>query len=449
MSASTTSPAQASPAGSVSPGVAPPHPPRPARRWPTALSALEVPAYRRFLGAQFVGSTGLWVQRIAQDWLILEITGSAAAVGLVVMLQFAPMLLLGLYGGVLADRFPKRKLLMVGQATAAALSALLGVLALTGTVQAWHVYAIAVCLGLVTVIDQPSRQAFVSELVGPKHLRNAVSLNSSVFQFSGLLGPALSGVLIHAVGQGLSFLINALACVIVTFVLSTARASHAVPPRPRMKGQLVDGLRYIRRTPTVAWAIGLVALAGLFGFNMPVILAAFADQDFHAGVQGYSLFTSLQAVGALLGALAAARRTERTRMRTLTIALGGVGVFSLLLSVVHNYVLFCAILIAHGFCALTFLIGANSLVQLTTAPEVRGRVMSVYTMMLFGGQAIASPLLGRFTDALGPRVAILTCGVAIAVLVTVLAALIGRQSHLGLRVRRQRGHAPRLRIIHT
>lgn len=409
-----------------------------------------MPAYRRFLTAQFVGSTGLWVQRIAQDWLILEITGSAAAVGLVVMLQFAPILLLGLYGGVLADRFPKRRLLMIGQGAAAGLSALLGVLALTGVVQAWHVYAIAVCLGLVTVIDQPSRQAFVSELVGAKHLRNAVSLNSSVFQFSGLLGPALSGVLIHAVGQGWSFLINAVACLIVTVVLWTARASHVVPPRPRTKGQLIGGLRYIKATPTVAWAIALVALAGLFGFNMPVILAAFADSDFHAGVQGYSMFSSLQAVGALLGALVAARRTERTRMRTLTAALVGVGVASLLLAAVHHYVLFCLVLIAHGFCALTFLIGANSLVQLTTAPHVRGRVMSVYTMMLFGGQAIASPLLGHFTDLVGPRVAILTCGAAIAALVAVLAALMARQSHLGLRVGRARGQrTPRVRIVHV
>ena len=182
------------------------------RRWPRTLAALSVPNYRLFLSSQVVATTGLWMQRIAQDWLVLELTGSVTAVGVAVALQFLPVLLFGLLGGVIADRYPKRRILIITQSVAAALALILGTLALTGTVQAWHVYVVAAALGFVTVVDNPTRQVFVSELVGPRHMQNAVSLNSSVFQFGALVGPALSGLLIAAVGQGWSFLINAAAC---------------------------------------------------------------------------------------------------------------------------------------------------------------------------------------------------------------------------------------------
>src|ERR1700712_4948016 len=185
-----------------------PSPPPPRRRLPQSFAALEVRNYRIFLSGQVVATTGLWMQRIAQDWLVLELTGKATAVGVAVALQFAPVLFFGLLGGVVADRFPKRRILLVTQSVAATLALTLGLLSLTHTIQAWHVFVIACLLGFVTVVDNPTRQGFVSELVGPKHIRNAVSLNSSVFQFGALLGPALSGLLISAVGQGWSFLIN-------------------------------------------------------------------------------------------------------------------------------------------------------------------------------------------------------------------------------------------------
>lgn len=412
---------------------------------PASLSSLSQPAYRRFLPAQFIGSTGVWMQRIAQDWLILELTGSAAAVGLVVAMQFAPVLLLSLWAGVIVDRFPKRTLLVITQSTAAAMALLLGTLTLTGVVQAWMVFSIALVLGLVTVVDGPARQSMVADIVGPTHIRNAVSLNSSVFQFSGIIGPALSGTLVHAVGQGWSFLLNGAACAAVATIIFSIRptsATIAAPGERRPNGGLRAGLAYIRRTKEVFWAIGLVALAGLFAFNLPVLLAAMADTEFRTGVSGYSLLTTLNAVGALGGGIWSARRTSTSRLRGLAAGLGMLGLLYALMALVPGQPLFAVLLVAAGFCALMFLIGANSMVQLTAAPEYRGRVMSVYIMVLLGGQSIAGPLIGRFSDAHGPRSAMLLCGIAIVALSAALALLIARQAHLriglqqGRRVRR-------------
>lgn len=259
--------------------------PIPGRQWPHALAALSVRNYRLYLSAQSISTTGLWMQRIAQDWLVLELSGSVAAVGVAVALQFLPVLIFGLIGGVLADRYRKRTLLMVTQTTAALLAALLGLLALTGTVQVWHVYVIATLLGFVTVVDSPTRQTFVAELVGDRHVRNAVSSNFSVFQLGALIGPALSGVLIHSVGQGWSFLINAASCLVVVTMLAIIRPQPGTYTNPeRAPGQLAAGLRYLRAVSEISWTIVLVATMGIFGLNMPVILAAFASSEFATGV---------------------------------------------------------------------------------------------------------------------------------------------------------------------
>ena len=266
--------------------------PIPGRQWPHALAALTVRNYRLYLSAQAISTIGLWMQRIAQDWLVLELSGSVAAVGVAVALQFLPVLMFGLVGGVLADRYPKRGLLILTQTTAATLATLLGLLALTGTAQVWHVYLIATLLGFVTAVDNPTRQAFVAELVGDRHVRNAVSLNSSVFQFGALVGPALSGVLIHAVGQGWSFLINAASCLVVVIMLGVIRLQPGTVTVPEQnQGQLRAGLRYLREVSEISWTIVLVAVMGILGLNMPVILAAFANSEFATGVGGYSLFT--------------------------------------------------------------------------------------------------------------------------------------------------------------
>lgn len=402
---------------------------------------MEVGNYRLYLSSQIVATTGLWMQRIAQDWLVLELTGSITAVGIAVALQFLPVLLFGLVGGVIADRYPKRLILMVTQSTAALLALTLGVLALTGTVQPWHVYLVAFGLGLVTAVDNPTRQVFVSELVGARHIGNAVSLNSSVFQFGALVGPALSGLLIHAVGQGWSFLINAVACLLVVTMLVIIRVPAAVRgPVRRVRGQLTEGLRYIGHTSEVGWTIALVATMGVLGLNMPVILAAYADQEFRAGIGGYSLFASLTAVGALLGAILSARRTSIVRLRVLVGVLAGLAGVLMLASVIPYLWLFGVVLVACGFLTLSFLTGANSLVQMSSAADVRGRVMSVYVLVLLGGQAVGGPAVGWLIDHFGARPTVFLCGGLLALVALASAAAMARQSHLTLEMDLQHRH---------
>ncbi|GAA3550416.1 MFS transporter [Microlunatus spumicola] len=388
--------------------------------------------YRLYLTSQMVATTGLWMQRIAQDWLVLELTGSVTAVGVAVALQFLPMLMFGLFGGVVADRFPKRTILIVTQSTLAAVATTLGVLALTGAVEAWHVYVLAFVLGMVTVVDNPTRQVFVSELVGQAHIRNAVSLNSSVFQLGALVGPAVSGALIHAVGQGWSFLINAASCLVVVIMVAVIRP-RPVPAHERAtggRGELREALRYIGRTSEVGWSIALAATIGLFGLNMPVILAAFADHVFSTGVRGYSLFNSLSAVGALAGAILSARRQSVPRLRALTSNLVLLGGGLMLAAFAPSVWVFGAALVAVGFCTLQFLTGANSLVQTTAAPALRGRVMGVYLLVLLGGQALGGPCVGWLIDHYGARASMFGCGTLVA-LVSVAAGLVmARRSHL-------------------
>ncbi len=415
------------------------------------MAALAVPNYRLYLSSQVVATTGLWMQRIAQDWLVLELTGSVTAVGVAVALQFLPVLLFGLLGGVVADRYPKRLILMVTQSVLAALALTLGALALSGAVQAWHVYLVAAALGFVTVVDNPTRQVFVSELVGPRHIQNAVSLNSSVFQFGALIGPALSGLLIQAVGQGWSFLINAASCLLVVLMLIILRTNGApVAVAARAKGQLRAGLHYIKHTSEVAWSIVLVATVGVFGLNLPVILAAFADDEFRIGIGGYSLFNSLTALGALTGAILSARRTQTLRLRTLVSILTGFGGALMLASLAPFSWLFGAVLVAVGLLTLLFLTGANALVQTSSAPSVRGRVMSVYILVLLGGQAIGGPTVGWLIDHFGARPSMFLCGGVVALMAVTSGMAMARQSHLHLEMdlHRSSGRSP-LHIVHS
>ena len=372
------------------------------------------------------------MQRIAQDWLVLELTGSVTAVGVAVALQFLPVLMFGLFGGVVADRFPKRTILIITQSTLALVATTLGVLALTGAVQPWHVYVLAFVLGLVTVVDNPTRQVYVSELVGQAHIRNAVSLNSSVFQLGALVGPAVSGALIHAVGQGWSFLINAASCLVVVIMVAVIR-SRPAPAAVRSAGSggdLREALRSIGRTSEVAWTIALAATIGLFGLNMPVILAAFADHVFTTGVRGYSLFSSLTAVGALVGAVLSARRRSLPRVRALTSNLVLLGGTLMVAAFAPSAWVFGSVLVAVGLCTLLFLTGANALVQTTTAPALRGRVMGVYLLVLLGGQAVGGPCVGWLIDHYGARASMFGCGVLVALVSVVVGLVIARRSHL-------------------
>lgn len=402
--------------------------------WRHTFLALSVPNFRIYTGAHFIGSTAVWIQRIAQDWLVLQLTGSVVAVGVTVALQFAPMLFFGLYGGVLADRYPKRRLLVLAQSTAAVLSATLGILTLSGAVQAWHIFGIAFLLGFVTVIDNPTRQAFVNEVVGPVHLRNAISINATVFQLGALIGPAISGALILAVGSGPAFLINAAACAVaVTGILSmNGSRLHPVQPLPRAKGQLAEGLRYALAKPAIAWSLLLIAIASMFAFNTAVVFADYADTVFDAGAGGYGLFNSMAAIGAVLGAVSSTRRSS-LRLRTVVGGAMVYGCFEILAGLMPAQALFAMTLVGVGLGNLLFVTAANALIQSSSNAAVRGRIMSIYVLVLLGFQTLGAPLVGALCDALGASTTFVVMGATIVVGACAVSVVVAARAEMGLR----------------
>jgi MFS family permease len=410
--------------------------------WRHTLIALSVPNFRLFTATNLVAMTAGWMQRIAQDWLVLQLTGSVAQVGITVACQFAPMLLFGLLGGVLVDRFSKRALMMITQGSFAVLSALLAVLTLTGVVQAWHIWAIAFLVGMVTVIDNPARQVFVTEIVGHEHLRNAISVNSSVFQLGGMIGPALSGALLVAVGAGWSFGVNAIACVAVVVTLGFLKVSelHRTPPAPRGKGQLVEGLRYAVRKPTIIVPVILVAFFSVFALTMPVLLSAFASEVYDVGAGGYGVFNSAVAIGALVGALLSTRRAT-VRLRTIVGGVFWTGILLVVSGSIPAIAPFTVALVAVGMSQLLFQTASNSLVQLSSNVAIRGRVMSLYVLVLLGGQAIGGPLMGQIVDHFGAHVGMVVAGGVPAAAAAVVGLVLARRGGLHLAVR-MRHHMP-------
>ncbi|MEU6552972.1 MFS transporter [Streptomyces sp. NPDC046915] len=421
-------------------------PPAP-RRKSSMFSSLKIRNYRLFFIGQVVSNTGTWMQRIAQDWLVLSLTGSSAAVGITTALQFLPMLLFGLYGGVLVDRLPKRPTLLVTQASMAVTGLALAALTLTGQVQVWHVYLAAFAVGLATVVDNPARQSFVSEMVGPEQLQNAVSLNSANFQSARLVGPAVAGVMITGVGTGWAFLFNGLSFVapIAGLLLMRARELHVVDRAPRGKGQLREGLRYVAGRPDLIWPIVLVGFIGTFGFNFPVWLSAYADDVFHAGAGAYSLFNTLMAVGSLFGALLAARRGT-ARLRVLIAAAAAFGALEIVAALAPSYWLFALLMIPIGIAGLTVNVTANTAVQMATDPAMRGRVMALFMMVFMGGTPLGAPVVGWITDTYGPRVGFVLGGVVSAAAAVTIGLVLARIGGLRLSVAWHHGH-PRLRFV--
>lgn len=406
------------------------------------FSSLKIRNYRLFFIGQVVSNTGTWMQRIAQDWLVLSLTGSSAAVGITTALQFLPMLLFGLYGGVLVDRLPKRPTLLVTQSAMALTGLALAFLTLSGHVQVWHVYVAAFAVGLATVVDNPARQSFVSEMVGPEQLQNAVSLNSANFQSARLVGPAVAGVLITGVGTGWAFLFNGLSFVapLASLLLMRNRDLKAVAKRaPRGKGQLREGLRYVAGRPDLIWPIVLVGFIGTFGFNFPVWLSAYADDIFHAGAGAYSLFNTLMAVGSLIGALLAARRGT-TRLRVLIAAAAAFGLLEVVAAVAPSYWLFALLMIPIGIAGLTVNVTANTAVQMGTDPAMRGRVMALFMMVFMGGTPVGAPIVGWITDAYGPRVSFALGGVIAAAAAATIGVILARIGDLRLSFDWNHGH---------
>ncbi|NUR82499.1 MAG: MFS transporter, partial [Nonomuraea sp.] len=398
--------------------------------------SLHVRNYRMFLSGTAVSNVGTWLQRTAQDWLVLDLThGSAAALGTATALQFLPMLLFGLFGGVLADRYPKRPILIAAQSLMALLALTIGVLTVTGVAQVWHVYLMAFTLGLISCVEVPTRQAFVVEMVGRKDLSNAIALNSSTFNLARVVGPAVAGVLIYVLGgTGPLFLINGLTftAVITSLVFMRRSELNTVAPIPRAKGQLREGLRYVIEREELLMPILLIAFVSMFSQSFSMSIALMAREVFKAGASSFGLASSMFALGALGGALLAARRAKPSR-RMLILGALGFGLFQVATAVAPFYPAYLLLLVPTGIALITINTAANASVQLATSPDMRGRVMGIYMLVFTGGAPLGAPLIGWLSELGGPRTGVLISGLLVLV-GTGLAVLLSRA--IGARVTR-------------
>ncbi|MBS0219441.1 MAG: MFS transporter [Proteobacteria bacterium] len=369
------------------------------------LRSLRIFNYRVWAAGALVSNIGTWVQRTAQDWLVLTVLTehSALAVGIVMALQFGPQLLMLPWTGVAADYFNRRKLLMATQATMSALAFALGLLTVTGLVQLWHVYVFAFLFGCTAAFDAPVRQTFVTELVGDADLPNAIALNSTSFNAARMIGPAVAGGIIAVAGSGGAFLVNGLSFLGVLGALRLLRL-HELHPSARVtrtRGSFVEGLRYVRDRRDLQVILVMLFLIGTFGLNFAIFISTMAVSVFHVDAGGYGLLSSSMAVGTFAGALAAAGRMPQ--MKTLLIGAALFGLGCLLAAGAPNYWLFAAALAVIGVAALTFTNSSNSLMQLSTAPAMRGRVMAFRLAIVFGGTPVGAPTVGWIADTFGPR----------------------------------------------
>ena len=372
--------------------------------------SLRVFNYRLWFAGALVSNTGAWMQRTAQDWIVLtDLTDrDAAAVGITMALQFGPLLLLAPVAGLMADRFNRRILLMWTQGAQFVLAIGLGLLVIFGHAELWHVYAFALALGVATAIDAPVRQSFVSELVTDADISNAVALNSTSFQSARLIGPAVAGVLIAMIGAGPVFIINGVsfAGVILSLVFIRTSQLVAAPRLVKAKGQIRDGLRYVRSRPDTVLILLMVFLVGTFGFNFPIFISTMSTVEFGQGSATFGLLSSIMAAGAVAGSLLAARR-ERARFGVVVVAAGAFGVTCVIAALSPNVWFFGVALVAVGISSLTMMNTANAYVQTTTLPEMRGRVLAIYMAIFAGGTPIGAPIVGIVANELGPRWALL------------------------------------------
>ncbi len=395
--------------------------------------ALHNPNYRRYALGSLISNTGTWMQRVAQDWLVLRLTdGSGTALGITTGLQFLPVLLLSPYAGVIADRFSKRRLLQLTQLMMAFASLVLGLLAVSGVAEVWMVYVIAFAFGIGSAFDAPARQSFVSELVGPDDLTNAVGLNSATFNAARIMGPGLAGLMIGAMGGGATatgwvILVNALSYGAVIWQLEHMDVQLLLSPKPvaRTPGMLLEGVRYVRSQPKMMAILVMVFFAGTFGMNFQITSALMATHVFGKGAGEFGVLGSAMAVGSLAGALLAARRVH-VRVRLVAAAGVGFGVTEVVAGLMPSYVSFALVCPLIGLCTLTMLNSANAIMQLESEPALRGRVMALYMTIVMGGTPVGSPFIGWVGQQFGARWTLLGGGALVIVGVVLAVALFAR-----------------------
>jgi MFS family permease len=402
--------------------------------------SLRVRNYRLYFSGQLISLTGTWAQRVAQDWLVLQLTNSGTALGIVTALQFAPALVLSLYGGALADRGNKRKLLLATQAGMGVAALVLGLLDVAGIVQLWHVMVLAAVLGVISAIDTPIRQSFVVEMVGAADLPNAVALNSTTFNLARIIGPAIAGVVITAVGTGWAFLGNAVSTVGVLAGLLLMRTAELYPSKPvdRAPGQYRAALRYVRRRSDLILPMVLVFIIGTFGMNYQITIALIAKQVFHRGAGAYGLLSTTLAVGATIGALAGTFRRNRPTRLFLIGAAVAFGIAEIACALMPSFTLTALALIPAGLTMIIFAQSANASVQLGVEPTMRGRVMGLYILCFMGGTPVGAPIVGWVAELFGPRWGMLGGGLISLIAALGLGAYLSRRHRVGFADLRQR-----------
>jgi MFS family permease len=395
-------------------------PPQPANSERGAtFAALANRNFRKFFYGQAVSMIGTWMQSVAQSWLVLELTGSGSklgsgtALGWVIALQMIPVLFGAPYAGLVADRLDKRKILVGTQSVMGVLALVLGLLSVTHTAQLWMVYVLAFLLGCANAVDNPTRQSFVLEMVGPVHLRNAVTLNSVLVNAARAVGPAVAGILIATVGVGICFLINAGTFVAVLFALITLDVSELrpSPPAVRAKGQLREGFAYVRDTPSLLVPLGMMALVGMLAYEFQVVLPIVASHSYGGGAQAYGFLTAAMGVGAVAGGLGVAGRGF-SGTKALIVASIVFGVVILLAAAAPDLVVACIAMLLVGAGSVAFLAIGNSTLQLAASPQMRGRVMALWAVAFLGSTPIGGPIAGYVSEHFGGRAGLVMGGIA-------------------------------------
>ena len=377
--------------------------------------------YRILFPANTISNIGSWAQRVAQDWLVLELTQSGIYLGIVTAIQFTPFLLFSLHGGAFADRFDKRKLLIGTNALGAFSAMALGILVMTNLVELWHVFALAAVLGISTAIDAPVRQTFAADIVGQDDLPNAVSLNSANFNAGRLVGPALSGLLIAAFGTGPSFLVNGISYLFaIAALMAMNEKEFFYQERAKSKTNVREGLRYALARPDIYVVMLIVFFLGTFGLNFQIFNALMATKEFGKGPAAYGLLGTFVAIGSFSGAIASARLERFRKTRFVILAGGAFALAILVLSILPNYTAYAIFLPICGVTALITMITANSIVQVNSDPAIRGRVMGIYLLIFMGGTPVGSPVIGLMAEAIGIRSTIAACGAICLIATTII-----------------------------
>jgi MFS family permease len=390
--------------------------------------SMSVRNYRLYFAGQLISTTGTWMQSIAQAWLVLQITGSGVALGVTVALQFTPVLLAGAWGGVVADRVDKRRLLVATQAAAGALALVLGAVTALGVVQLWMIYALALGLGAVNALDNPARRAFVAEMVGTEHVSNAVSLSSAMFMAARVIGPAIAGLVIAGLGVSWCFFANGVsyAAAVLAFVMMRENEFFAVEPVPKRKGQLREGLRYAWSTPALRLPLVLTAVIGTLAFNFQVVLPLLAKQTFAGSAATLGVLYACMSVGSVIGALVSAHEPRASRRFVLGAALA-YGAALVAAAFAPTLPIEMLVLVPVGAAGIAFTAMANGVLQTECAPEMRGRVAALFTVAFLGSTPIGGPIIGWVSQQLGPRAGLLVGGVATLAVTAAAIAGIRRQ----------------------